>query len=203
MNDQYTHYLKGAYYAHVAPVYPVAAGYTEPSTPKQAVSLTDIDTGASLGSLVDDLSCSPFAATLPGEDDPVGGLFEEKEQILRARVKHLADTLASRYELKDKAVSMMDYEQCKLQGEIWNLERWPLGIQPIEAKKAKLESDMLRLEKDKADETTTAWKDVFSVKGEFLDAIRDLRKLQSQRSLLGGPIMPLSINTGYGEGLMY
>ena len=109
MNDQYTHYLKGAYYAHAAPVYPVAAGYTEPSTPKQAVSLTDIDTGASLGSLVDDLSCSPFAAKLPGEEDPVGGLFEEKEQILRARAKHLADTLASRYELKDKAVSMMDF----------------------------------------------------------------------------------------------
>ncbi len=152
---------------------------------------------------MDDLSCSPFAAKLPGEDDPVGGLFEEKEQILRARVKHLADTLASRYGLRDEAMSMMNYEQCKLQGEIWNLERWPLGIQPIEAKKAKLEGDMLRLEKDKADETTTAWKDVFSVKGEFLDAIRDLRKLQSQRSLLGGPIMPLSIDTGYGEDLMY
>ncbi len=201
-NGYYLHRRATGYYG-LKPLYPGRAPHVHAHHGQIETPLNGIDTGASLGSLVDDLSCSPFAAKLPGEDDPVGGLFEEKEQILRARVKHLADTLASRYELRDEAMSMMNYEQCKLQGEIWNLERWPLGVQPIEAKKAKLEGDMLRLEKDKADETTTAWKDVFSVKGEFLDAIRDLRRLQSQRSLLGDPIMPLSINTGYGEGLMY
>jgi hypothetical protein len=202
-NGYYLHKRATGYYG-LKPLYLGRASYVHVHySGATGASLTEIDTGVSLASLVDDMSGSPFSARLAGEGDPVEDILIDKEQILRARVKHLADTLASRYELKDKAVSMMDYEQCKLQGEIWNLERWPLGIQPIEAKKAKLESDMLRLEKDKADEATTTWKDVFSVKGEFLDAIRDLRRLQSQRSLLGGPIMPLSINTGYGEGLMY
>ncbi len=198
----YTHKRTTGYYG-VEPLYPGRATQTHAPRCQIATPLSEIDTGASLGSLVDDLSCSPFAVKLPGEDDPVGGLFEEKEQILRARVKHLADTLASRYELRDGATSMMNYEQCKLQGEIWNLERWPLGIQPIEAKKAKLESDMLRLEKDKADEATTAWKDAFAVKGDFLEAISELRKVQSQRSIFAESPELMPIDTGYGESLMY
>ena len=203
MNYQYTHYLKGAYCAHIAPVYTVAGSHTQLPRPKEAVSLTEIDTGASLGSLVDDLSRSPFEVKLWGESDPVGGLFVEKEQILRARVKHLADTLASRQELKDEAISMMNYEQCKLQAEIWELESWPPGIPSIDANKAKLGSELLRLEKEKADEATTAWKDAFAVKGDFLEAISELRKVQSQRSIFAESPALMPINTGYGEDLIY
>ncbi len=70
MNDQYTHYLKGAYYAHAAPVCPVAAGYTEQSTPGQAVPLTDIGTGASLGSLVLGPLRAPESSPIPGRLAP-------------------------------------------------------------------------------------------------------------------------------------
>ncbi len=98
---------------------------------------------------------------------------------------------------------MMNYEQCKLQGEIWNLERWPLGIQSIESKKAKFESEMLRFEKDKADEATSAWKDAFAVKGDFLEAIAELRKVQSQRSIFAESPEPMPSNTGYGESILY
>ena len=95
------------------------------------------------------------------------------------------------------------YEQCKMQGEIWDLDMWPLGIKSVEAKKARLESEMLRFEKDKADEVTAAWKDAFSVKSDFLEAIRELRKVQSQRSIFAESPAPMPINTGYGEDLIY
>lgn len=205
MYEYHQHYRQNGALTYSHPCPPcVAEGDSSRATEAKSESiLTGIETGASLGSLVDDRSCSPFSAKLTGEDDPFGSLFIEKEQILRARVKHLAGTLASRYELKDETMSTLDYEQCKLQTEIWDLERWPPGIPSIEANKAKLEGEMLRLEKDKKDEAASAWKDVFSVKSEFLDAIRELRKAQNQNALFAEPPVSPPIATGYGEGLTY
>ena len=112
MNNQYGQYQRNQYYGHDNQAYAVTDGYLKADESGDEHALSSLDTGASLTGLVDDLMRSPFATRLPGEDDPVGGLFEEKEQILRATVKHLADTLASRYELRDRATSMMNYEQC-------------------------------------------------------------------------------------------
>jgi len=190
-------------YSPSCPSYVTESDSSRATEAKSESILTGIETGASLTSLVDDLSCSPFSAELSGEDDPFGSLFMEKEQILRARVKHLADTLASRYELKDETISTLNYEQCKLQTDIWDLERWPLGIPQLEGNKAKLQGEMLRLEKDKKDEAASAWKDAFSVKSELLDAIKELRKTQNQNALFAEPPVSLPIATGYGEGLTY
>lgn len=173
----------------------------EPCVRDEAQTARDI--GAPLTSLIESLLTSPPDDVPDTNTDPLGHLFTGKEYMLRAKAKLLYDELSARHQLRDRTVSMLNEQQCKLQSEIWKLERWVPGIKLIEDQKSRLEQELLRLEKDKHDEATKSWKDTTGVKEDLIETVRELRKVQGHQALLAEPVTATQPTSHYTEGLLY
>lgn len=168
--------LKGTYLwpkGYYAPLHykrPVRAGYGALLAPLVAGIVERIDLGPSY---------------LDKNLDPILGMFREKSQFAKAGIESALHEIWSRYDLMKNSIEQIDYAICKTDTKCMELPDFILGInKDWDRVRTSLEADVLRLESQKRDEQTVAWKDITRIKSDLFETLESYLTAQSSSSFL-------------------